>query len=29
PELEHIANMPARWTKLIDLSQQWILEQTA
>lgn len=29
PELDRIANMPARWTKLIDLSQQWIVEQTA
>lgn len=29
PELEKIANMPARWTKLIDLAQQWIVEQTA
>lgn len=29
PELEQIANMPARWTKLIDLAQQWIVEQTA
>ncbi|MED4355086.1 DDE-type integrase/transposase/recombinase [Schinkia azotoformans] len=29
PKLEKITNMPARWTKLIDLAQQWILEQTA
>ncbi|KAF0823031.1 Mobile element protein [Cytobacillus firmus] len=29
PKLEKIANMPARWTKLIDLAQEWIVEQTA
>ncbi|WP_099354674.1 DDE-type integrase/transposase/recombinase [Fredinandcohnia onubensis] len=29
PELDRLANMPARWTKLIDLAQQWIVEQTA
>ncbi len=27
PELNGLPNMPARWTKLIDLAQQWILEE--
>jgi putative transposase len=29
PELEKLPNMPERWTKLIDLAQTWIEEQTA
>lgn len=29
PELELLPHMPARWTKLIELSQQWIINQTA
>ncbi|WP_229733711.1 DDE-type integrase/transposase/recombinase, partial [Compostibacillus humi] len=27
PELEKMPNMPERWTKLIDLSQQYLVEQ--
>lgn len=26
PELQHMPNMPERWTKLIELSQQWLIE---
>lgn len=29
PELKGLPNMPARWTKLIGLAQQWLVEQTA
>ena len=29
PELKELPNMPARWTKLIGLAQQWLVEQTA
>ncbi|WP_456277313.1 DDE-type integrase/transposase/recombinase [Bacillus sp. AK128] len=29
PELLGLPNMPARWTKLIELAQHWIVEQTA
>lgn len=29
PALEKITTMPGRWTKLIELAQQWIIEQTA
>ncbi|WP_153124095.1 DDE-type integrase/transposase/recombinase [Peribacillus tepidiphilus] len=29
PELEEMPHMPARWTKLIELSQQWIAEQSS
>lgn len=29
PELERLPNMPARWTKLIDLAQQWLIDQKA
>jgi len=28
PELETLPHMPARWTKLLDMSQKWILEHT-
>jgi len=27
PELKELPTMPARWTKLIGLAQQWIVEQ--
>lgn len=27
PQLQGIPTMPARWTKLIELAQQWIIEQ--
>lgn len=27
PELKGLPHMPARWTKLIDLAQQWVIEQ--
>jgi putative transposase len=29
PELEQVPHMPERWTKLIELAQQWLEEQTA
>lgn len=29
PELKGLPNMPVRWTKLIELAQQWLMEQTA
>lgn len=29
PELEKLENMPARWTNLIGLAQDWIIEKTA
>lgn len=29
PELMGLPNMPARWMKLIELAQQWLMEQTA
>ncbi|WP_299834310.1 DDE-type integrase/transposase/recombinase, partial [uncultured Metabacillus sp.] len=29
PELLRLPTMPARWTKLIELAQQWIVEQRA
>ena len=29
PELKDLPNMPARWTKLIGLSQQWLLKESA
>ena len=29
PELEQLPNMPARWSKLIGLAQEWIIEQSA
>jgi transposase-like protein len=29
PELEQVPHMPGRWTKLIELAQQWLEEQTA
>ncbi|MBG9546296.1 transposase, partial [Cytobacillus firmus] len=29
PELLQLPNMPARWTKLIGLAQDWIEDQTA
>ena len=29
PELKDLPNMPARWTKLISLSQQWLEKQSA
>jgi len=29
PELESLPHMPARWTKLISMSQHWILEHTS
>lgn len=29
PELSGLPTMPARWTKLIELAQQWIVEQRA
>jgi putative transposase len=28
PELKDLPNMPARWTKLISLSQQWMEKQS-
>ncbi|MBB2480137.1 transposase, partial [Bacillus sp. APMAM] len=27
PELSGLPTMPARWTKLIELAQRWIVEQ--
>jgi len=29
PELQQLPNMPARWSKLIGLAQDWIIEQSA
>ncbi|MGV3487363.1 MAG: IS6 family transposase [Tuberibacillus sp.] len=29
PGLKDLPNMPARWTKLIGLAQQWLVDQTA
>ena len=29
PELIQLPHMPARWTKMIEMSQQWLLEQSA
>lgn len=29
PDLEKLPTMPARWTKLISLAQDWIIDQTA
>ncbi|MCM3713419.1 transposase, partial [Alkalihalobacillus oceani] len=29
PELKGLPTMPARWTKLIELAQKWIVEQRA
>jgi putative transposase len=26
PELAKLPHMPARWTKLIELAQQWLVE---
>ena len=28
PELDKLPNMPAKWTKLISLSQDWLMDQT-
>ena len=28
PELDKLPNMPAKWTKLISLSQEWLMDQT-
>jgi hypothetical protein len=29
PELSRLPHMPARWTKMIELAQQWLLENKA
>ncbi|WP_245879826.1 hypothetical protein [Trichococcus patagoniensis] len=28
PELDKLPNMPGKWTKLISLSQDWLMDQT-
>ncbi|GAA0336257.1 hypothetical protein GCM10008967_28300 [Bacillus carboniphilus] len=27
PELNQLPHMPARWTRLIELSQEWLIQQ--